>query len=239
MRYLADRPNPLRRGFFSSLGIEAGRVVSTELHHTRRLRFIDGAGLEDPADESEAAGELDAGLLEGQDMGDGGPDAIEGRDGIVLGPAAASGRFAAAVTVADCMPIWILDRRSGAYGVLHSGWKGTGILSNAVHGLSTRYATPPSEISVILGPAIGSCCYEVPAERALAYEREFGAAAVDRSGPRPRIDIRAANLALALTLGVGSLLSADACTSCEAPLGSYRREGASAFTRMVALCLPS
>ena len=32
------------------------------------------------------------------------------------------------VTVADCMPIYLFEPKTGCFGVLHSGWKGTGIV---------------------------------------------------------------------------------------------------------------
>ena len=36
------------------------------------------------------------------------------------------------VTVADCVPVFLFDSESGFFGVVHSGWKGTGIVKNAV-----------------------------------------------------------------------------------------------------------
>jgi copper oxidase (laccase) domain-containing protein len=162
----------------------------------------------------------------------GGPVGAVGADGIVLRDRS----LVATVTVADCMPIWILDRDSGAFGVLHSGWKGTGILAAAVEGIARRWGSPASAISAILGPAIGSCCYEVPAERGAAFARRFGEEAAFRKGGAWAIDLRAANIGLARSLGIGALLSVEACTGCDDRLGSYRRQGAASFTRMLAAC---
>lgn len=237
MRYLLDEPNPRRSRFFASLG--AGPVVATELHHTRRLRLVELGALAALPSE----GELDLGELPGRDIGDGGPDGAAGRDGLIFFPAASGTgkgyRPVATVTVADCMPLWLWDAASGAWGLLHSGWKGTGILAEAVRGLLEARGGRASSLSLILGPAIGPCCYEVPRERAAYFARNFGEACVDYSGALPRLDIRAANLAMAENLGVGALLSVEACTSCEPRLGSFRREGAASFTRMVAACLPA
>ncbi len=140
----------------------------------------------------------------------------------------------AVVTVADCMPIFLFDPDSGAFGVLHSGWKGTGILSTAVALMAERFGSRPGRLSVCLGPAIGPCCYPVPEERARAFAAEFGDAAVSREGGLPRLDLRAANLALAESLGIATLSAAAECTACEPRLGSYRRQGAGCFTRMAA-----
>jgi hypothetical protein len=153
---------------------------------------------------------------------------LEGRNGMELaGPDPAE--------AGDCMPIWLLDHHSGSFGVLHSGWKGTGILAVAVRSLAEEFGSRPESISVILGPAIGACCYAVPTGRAEAFAREFGPEAVREEGGRIRLDLRAANLALALRLGLGALLSVEACTSCDPRLGSFRREGPEAFTRMAAV----
>ncbi len=252
MRYLRGEANRRRLEFFASRGIASERVVATELHHSRRLRIVEThrMGFLAPGDR-----EIDVDGLPGEDEGDGGPDGAEGRDGIVFLPPgtadvaetsdpAVGGLPIAAtfpvatVTVADCMPIWLWDAASGAWGLLHSGWKGTGILEHAVRAIRARRPGTAASMSVILGPAIGVCCYDVPELRAAAFEAEFGSSCVDRSGPRPRLDIRAANLAIARRLGIGALLSVDVCTSCNPSLGSFRREGAERFTRMVAACLP-
>ena len=124
----------------------------------------------------------------------------------------------------------------GAFGVLHSGWRGTGILAAAVEGLAARFGSQPSAMAAVLGPAIGACCYTVPEERARSFAAEFGEDSAAREGSVWRIDLRAANISLARRLGLGSLLSIDACTCCDHRLGSYRREGPAAFTRMVAAC---
>jgi copper oxidase (laccase) domain-containing protein len=217
MAYHPGRPGPARRAFLASWGLDPEQVLGAELHHTRRVLFLE------PGRES-LLGQARAGEPE------------EAWDGFLVDP-----RLGAwvSVTVADCMPIWVLDRASGAYAVLHSGWKGTGILATAVTALAVAYGSKPSELSVILGPAIGACCYPVPPERARIFEAEFGPSAVVRTGGSERLDLRAANLALAESLGIGALSSVEACTSCDGRLGSYRREGKASFTRMLACCGPA
>lgn len=138
------------------------------------------------------------------------------------------------ITVADCMPIFLYDQGSGAYGLLHSGWKGTGILSEAVSSMQRLYGTRPAELAVAFGPRIGTCCYVVDEARATAFSGEFGAAAVVRAGGKPRLDLVAANLALAESLGIGSVQLLEGCTSCDHRFGSFRRQGAGRFTRMAA-----
>lgn len=138
------------------------------------------------------------------------------------------------LTVADCMPIFLFDPDSNAFGVLHSGWKGTGILAEACRILASDFGSRASRLSVAFGPRVGVCCYPVDEERAAVFADEFGTAAVVWLEGKPRLDLVAANLALAESLGIGSVSVAAACTSCDLNLGSYRREGPLEFTRMAA-----
>jgi YfiH family protein len=138
------------------------------------------------------------------------------------------------VTVADCMPIWLQDRRRGAFGVLHSGWQGTGICIEALNAFRAAFGSSPSDIDVILGPSIGACCYAVGPERALQYMQEFGPqAAVEREG-QWYLDMAQANQGILREAGVESIAVVDSCTACDAQLGSSRRQGRSSFTRMLA-----
>jgi len=154
---------------------------------------------------------------------------LEG-DGLVTDNPAAC----AVLTVADCMPIFLFDPDSAAFGVLHSGWKGTGILAVACTLMAADFGTRASRLSVAFGPRIGVCCYPVDKERADVFSAEFGSSAVVWLEGKPRLDLVAANLALAENLGITSITVAETCTSCELNLGSYRREGPLEFTRMAA-----
>jgi copper oxidase (laccase) domain-containing protein len=212
MRYLEGIGNEVRDRFFRDAGLDPASVLGLTLVHSRNVLFPSCAG--------------EHRRLAALASQDGGADGIVLRDRSLV----------ASVTVADCMPIWLLDRGSGAFGVLHSGWRGTGILGAAVSGLASRFGSDPGDMAVILGPAIGACCYHVPEERAASFASEFGAETAGERDGRWFIDLRAANLRLAERLGIGSLLSVRACTSCDPRLGSYRRQGSADFTRMVAAC---
>lgn len=77
------------------------------------------------------------------------------------GHAAPARGTAAAVSIADCVPIFIAHP-SGATALLHSGWRGTAarILDQGVTALAHR-GFVASELRVHLGPAICGKCYEV------------------------------------------------------------------------------
>ena len=148
------------------------------------------------------------------------------------------------VTVADCMPIYLHDPVSGCFGVLHSGWKGTGIVGEALALASRRWGARAEDFYVLLGPHIRECCYTVDAERADYFTRGFGASCVtldrerERSGSQwPwRLSLAEANRLHCVSVGIPSSRVADSrsCTSCGFEYGSSRREGADSFTHMAA-----
>jgi polyphenol oxidase len=145
------------------------------------------------------------------------------------------------VTVADCMPVFFYDPVSGAFGSLHSGWKGTGIIESALQLAHKEFGTKAENCLVALGPHIRSCCYTIDETRARYFIENFTPECVtetaDSAGHRSfRLSLERANLALLDRCGVPdeNRVSAAACTSCCADdsgnyvFGSFRRETAAA-----------
>jgi YfiH family protein len=125
---------------------------------------------------------------------------------------------AAAVTVADCVPVYVAHP-SGATALLHSGWRGTaaGILDRALTALAELgHAT--ADLRVLLGPAICGACYEVSPD---VYGQLTGRA-VDRATP---VDLRALIAARARALGVRAVFATDACTRCDQTVYYSHRAG--------------
>jgi hypothetical protein len=71
--------------------------------------------------------------------------------------------LAVAVQTADCVPILVADCRTGAVGAVHAGWRGlaAGVPRIAVSTLAAKFGSRPADLVAAIGPAIGSCCYEV------------------------------------------------------------------------------
>lgn len=153
------------------------------------------------------------------------------------------------VTVADCLPVALYDVEHGAFALVHSGWKGTGIVREALSLMGRTWGTRPEAVAAVLGPCIRSCCYLVDEDRAAAFEAEFdGPGAyplgplVDRTlrdphtgEPRPRLNLQAANARMLAEAGVRDLAVCENCTYTDERLGSFRREGPDRYTRMVAV----
>jgi YfiH family protein len=114
---------------------------------------------------------------------------------------------AMAVTVADCVPVF-LAHPSGAAAALHSGWRGTAgrITSRAIERLGTL-GCRASELRLHCGPAICGRCYEVSPD---VYEQLTG-----RSVPAATtVDLRAIIADDARALGVRTISVSALCTRC-------------------------
>lgn len=138
-----------------------------------------------------------------------------------------------AVTVADCLPVFLWEQEDGKYALVHSGWKGTGIAGVAAAEMRSG-ETSGRGVHAAIGPGIGPCCYNVAADRAAEFEK-WCARAVSRRNSVTYLDLREANLAVLEQFGIQSTAVADNCTACSPALGSFRRQGPDLFMRMVAL----
>jgi len=72
----------------------------------------------------------------------------------------------AAVSVADCVPVFILEPQSRTVAVLHAGWRGAaaGILERGIEAMWERFGIEPESLHLHLGPAISRERYEVGPE---------------------------------------------------------------------------
>ncbi len=201
-----------RRRALEAIGIAPDSVCMVKQVHSRRVRFADELVRAGSTASSDERLEADGILSEA-----GGP---------VL-----------AVGIADCVPILVADTRTRAYGILHSGWKGTGILREAVATMRSRYATRPEDLVVLLGPCISARSYAVDDARAREYEAQWGAEAVVRIGVQAYLDMRSANVRIARDLGIPTVGIVNHCTMLTPELGSFRREGA-AYAGMLAAVGP-
>jgi YfiH family protein len=121
---------------------------------------------------------------------------------------AAPGRgTAAAVSIADCVPVFIAHP-SGATTLLHSGWRGTTarILDEGVAVLGRR-GFAASELRMHLGPSICGKCYEVSPD---VYHQ-----LTSKNVSKPTtVDLRALLADRARSLGVRHITISPCCTRC-------------------------
>ena len=123
-----------------------------------------------------------------------------------------------AVSVADCVPVFIVDRRVRMVAVLHAGWRGVvaGILQRGIKCMGGQ----PANMHIHFGPAICGDCYEVGPEVHLALGlRSPGA-------PAP-VELRAilARQAMALKVPAANITTSTWCTRCDNSLFFSHRAG--------------
>ena len=130
------------------------------------------------------------------------------RGGDADGHFAPVGGTGLAVSVADCVPVFIVHP-SGAAALLHSGWRGTaariverGIACFTRHGLAAR------DLIVHAGPSICGQCYEVSPD---VFRQLTG----DRADAPRTVDLRALIAAHARGAGARTVTVSAACTRCD------------------------
>ncbi len=203
---MSDTNGEARGAFLRDAGVDPDRLFSVSQIHSRKVIAVCA---EDHPSELRGSG----------------------ADGLV-----SSDRSAAlGVTVADCVPVFLFNSRRGLFGALHSGWKGTGIVLDALEQMRRLWDSEPGETEAFIGPAIGACCYGVDPGRAQIFEERFGPEGLARGSDGAHLDLAGTNERLLKEAGVSAVSIDPSCTCCDPRFGSYRRQGADAFDRMLAL----
>jgi len=67
------------------------------------------------------------------------------------------------ITIADCLPVFLLDTVRNAIGLAHSGWRGTAgrIAVRTLEAMAQAFGTRPEDCLAAHGPCIGPDGYEV------------------------------------------------------------------------------
>lgn len=124
------------------------------------------------------------------------------------------------VSVADCVPVSIVDPARRVIALLHAGWRGVAadILEAGLRALLAATESEPGDLHLHLGPAICGGCYEVGPEvhHALGLPAPAGPAAVD---------LRQVLAARALDAGLDAerITVSEHCTRCGgSPFFSHR-----------------
>ncbi len=136
---------------------------------------------------------------------------VQGADGLIT-----MENIYLGVTVADCLPIFIMG--DGFHGVLHAGWRGlhSGIIEESIKKM------PNTKCSIHIGPAIGECHFEVSND----FKDKF-------KGYEDCFDQRREGLFLNLKKvaetkfregGVKKVSTSQECTFCNHNFFSYRRD---------------
>ncbi len=149
--------------------------------------------------------------------------------------------IALAVRVADCVPLLFIDEKAGVMGVAHAGWRGTleGIAANTIAVMETLGATPKN-ITVLMGPHIGVCCYNIPKDRAQAFLRKFSSYndIVEKRGEQDFLSLGRTNMHELVKVGVlpTHIEDVSLCTATHvSDFFSYRADSNETFGEQLAV----
>jgi copper oxidase (laccase) domain-containing protein len=130
------RLDAAHREIRNAIGVGDWAVFTAQQIHGNTIAIVDAAGCVGRDDK----------LFPGCD------GIITNQQGIVLG-----------VYVADCCAVYLVDSKTPAIGLVHSGRKGTelGVVPNAIKQMIDRFGSDPANIIVQLSPCIRPPHYEV------------------------------------------------------------------------------
>ena len=152
------------------------------------------------------------------------PRGVHIGEGPVDGHVTSTAGVLLAVTVADCVPVYVVDPERRVVALLHAGWRGcaAGILAEGIDTLRGRFGSDPGGLRVHLGPAICGSCYEVGPE-------VFDALGLPvPPGPSP-VDVRSVLAVQARDSGIREdhVSVSEHCTLCGTPALFSHRGGRS------------
>ena len=151
------------------------------------------------------------------------PGKSEYCDALITG----TGGLFVAISVADCLPIFLYDPVTRSIAGVHSGWRGTKdrIVERAVILLREYRGARTADLLAWLGPAAGSCCYEIGEEVAVQFDPLY---VMRTEGRKPHLDLKSCNRDLLLAAGV-SAEKIEVTPDCTIHQGeiyhSFRRDG--------------
>lgn len=136
------------------------------------------------------------------------------------------------VSVADCVPLLLLDPEQRVVAALHAGWKGSAgnIAGKAVAAMVSLFGSDPGKIIAAVGPSIKPCCYQIdtPVMEAFRCQGEAFERFAEPDGDSAwRLDMAAINVAQLRDAGLkgANIEVAAQCVSCNPQLFfSYRRD---------------
>ena len=163
------RLNAGHREIQNAIGIGDWPLFTAQQVHGNKIAVVDEVGSALRADR----GRRRAAFLPSREF-PGYDGMITNQRGIMLG-----------IYVADCCAVYIVDPKTPAIGLVHSGRKGTqlGVVTNAINQMVQRFSSDPANMIVQLSPCIRPPHYEIDfAAEIMRQCRAFGVKEIHSSG---------------------------------------------------------
>ena len=125
---------------------------------------------------------------------------------------------------ADCVPIILYNKKENIGGIVHAGWRGTAqkIVEKAIK----EFNTNPADITAIIGPSIGKCCFETHEDVfKQLIENKLETELYTKKEEKYFIDLKKINYNQLKKMGVEEIDICSYCTCCMSDIFfSYRKE---------------
>jgi YfiH family protein len=132
-----------------------------------------------------------------------------------------------AILTADCLPIFVADRKRKVIAAIHAGRHGTAlrITAKVLKTMEEEFGCSSRDLLIALGPSIGVCCYEIDEK---VFHPEWEPFSTSTGTGKWRVDLAQINIAQMKKKGIEEeqVCWINLCTHCHRDLFfSYRREG--------------
>jgi len=137
------------------------------------------------------------------------PGGAEGFDALITNQAG----VLLSVSVADCTPILVFDKKNNALAAIHAGWKGTAarIISKTIQKMQSLYGTNGADCYAYIGTCIEECSFEVGSEVADVFSEKLKR--FDAARNKFFVDMKKANQHQLLEQGI-PLLQTEVSSFC-------------------------
>ena len=79
------------------------------------------------------------------------------------------------VSVADCYPVFLFDKKENIIAAIHSGWRGTsnGIVQSTIALMKKEFSLLTKNMVCWIGAGAGKCCYEIQSNVASQFDTKY------------------------------------------------------------------
>lgn len=128
---------------------------------------------------------------------------------------------------ADCVPLYLIDKKNLAIGLSHSGWRGTvkKMGRETIKRMEEEFGTKAEDLMVVIGPSICKDCYEVSHDVYEEFRKVFSLEQMEllftkKENKKYQLDLWEANRQIFLGEGVSTedIHCSQVCTCCNSDI---------------------